>query len=174
MSKVERSVSIANEFLKLPGASGGLTQMQLQKLAFIANGWNTVINDRPLIGEQPQAWDYGPVYPDLYDHTKYFGKEKIGRLITPDDDQAAKFFLRSRPKAEPYEANLSIREGQVVTNVWKRYGNMTGIALSRLTHQPGTPWYETFNNDGKNEPIPLELIADHYRRLAARASTAAA
>jgi uncharacterized phage-associated protein len=168
-----RSMEIANEFLKPERANGSLTQMQLQKLAFIANGWNSVINGEPLIGESAQAWDYGPVYPDLYDHTKYFGKSAVGRLITPDDDEAAKFFSRHRAAEAPYSARLNEREKAVIDHVWRRYGRLDGIGLSKLTHQPGTPWFETYTKQGKSRPITQDLIEDHYRRLAERAQAAA-
>ena len=167
-----RSVEVANEFLRPTRSNGSLTQMQLQKLAFVANGWSSVINAEPLIGEAAQAWDYGPVYPDLYDHTKYFGKAPIGRLINPDDDEAAKFFLKGKPTRPPYFAAMSEREQSVIDHVWRRYGRLDGISLSRLTHQPGTPWFETYTKLGKNRPITQDLIEGHYRRLAERAQAA--
>ena len=70
-----RAVSIANEFLKMPGAKETLIQMQLQKLVYLANGWNLAINGMPLVSDNAEAWDYGPVYRALYDHTKFFGKK---------------------------------------------------------------------------------------------------
>jgi len=169
-----RSTEIANEFLKPERGNGALTQMQLQKLAFIANGWNVVINGEPLIGETPQAWDYGPVYPELYDHTKYFGKAMIGRQINPLDDQIAGFFGNRQSNCPDYAAELSTREKAVIDHVWNRYGRLSGIALSRLTHQPGTPWFEAYTREGKSSPISQELIEMHYGELARRAQAAAA
>jgi len=167
-----RAVEIANQFLKLPGVDG-LTQMQLQKLVFIANGWNLALSGTRLVSEDAQAWDYGPVYSDLYDHTKFFGREKITRQITPDDNEVARFFLRSPSGKPPYSANLSPRESAIVDQVWRRYGSLSGPRLSALTHQPNTPWYLTYKTKGKSSVIEQDVIQNHYDGLAELAQKAA-
>ena len=62
------SAEIANEFIRRAAAEKrALTQMQLQKLVYIAHGWNLAINGEKLTHDDPQAWDYGPVYRDLWE-----------------------------------------------------------------------------------------------------------
>lgn len=167
-----RAVAIANEFLKLPGVAQRLTQMHLQKLAYFAHGWNWALNGAPLISDDPEAWSYGPVYRDLYDHTKFFGSAPIGRLITPDDDKIARFFGGGARENAPYLAHLTDRERAIVGHVWKRYGNLPAIRLSELTHQPETPWYEAYRR-GKNCPLNQDMIRQHYANLAATAAATA-
>src|ERR1700755_230202 len=87
------SMAVANEFLKRPSALGVLTQMQLQKLTYIAHGWNLALNGARLVADDLKAWDYGQVFPWLYDHAKYFGKEPINRLIAQNDDDRVSFFI---------------------------------------------------------------------------------
>jgi uncharacterized phage-associated protein len=167
-----RAVAVANEFLRLPGATEQLTQMHAQKLAYFAHGWNWALNDEPLISEQAQAWSYGPVYPDLYDHTKFFGREPMGRLITPDDSEVARFFGRKLVRNNPpYAANMTERERQIIRHCWSRYGGLSAIRLSELTHQPGTPWYEAYRR-GKNTPLDEETIRRHYVGIANRTAAA--
>ena len=163
-----RAVEIANEFLRLPGASGRLTQMHLQKLVYIAHGWNWAINGEPLIGDEIQAWSFGPVVRDLYEHTKFFGSAPINRPITPDDSQVARFFGNSG-EAAPYSATLTGREQQVIEQVWRRYGGLSAIRLSELTHQPGTPWFLAFQR-GRNTRIDEDVIRALYNELAERAA----
>jgi uncharacterized phage-associated protein len=171
---MDRSVAIANEFLKMPGGRA-LTQMQLQKLVYLAHGWNLALNGEPLVTEPPEAWSYGPVFRDLYDHTKYFGSAPVGRAITPDDDEAARFFTRSKSGRPAYQANLTPHEKAVIERVWKRYGSMDGSKLSSLTHKPGTPWFVTYRQGkGKSDTIPNSLIREHYEQLAQRAREVAA
>ena len=167
---MDRSVAIANEFLR-KAAGAALTQMQLQKLVYIAHGWKLGLVGEPLTTDQPEAWAYGPVYPDLYDHTKFFGRGPIGREITPDDDEAARFFIRQRSEAVPYRANLDNQERQIIDHVWKRYGGLSGARLSSLTHQPNTPWSETYDG-GRNRTISNDVIQAHYDELAKRAKQA--
>lgn len=160
------SMAIANEFLKMPGELGQLTQMQLQKLTYIAHGWTLALLNQPLAADEVQAWDYGPVFPDLYDHAKYFGSKPIDRLITKRDDNKLIFFVAPEERGEPYVANLNPSEKDIIERVWKKYSVYGAFKLSNLTHQPGTPWYETYFGHGKNAPIPNEVIREHYLALA--------
>ena len=60
------SLAIANEFIRrsLAAPEIELTQMKLQKLVYFAHGWNLVASDGdPLVEDEVQAWDYGPVFP---------------------------------------------------------------------------------------------------------------
>ena len=164
------ALEIANEFIRLSG--GMITQMKVQKLAYIAHGWNWAINGQPLIAEDAKAWPYGPVYPTLYEHTKYFGREPIRRPITPDDNEVARFFGDGRQTTKPYAAALSAEERAVIEHVWKRYGSLSAIRLSELTHQPNTPWFKAYRS-GQGTPLAEQDIRAHYAELAQRASNAA-
>lgn len=171
-----KPVAIANEFLRMPGALGALTQMQLQKLTYIAHGWNLAINGLPLTDVAPEAWPYGPVYPSLYEHTKYYGKSPITREITSGDTDAYRFFGDGKPEAEPaYTADLSPREREVIENVWLRYGKVSGIKLSEMTHQSDSPWVKAYQR-GKGTSLRNSEIQTHYEelaRIAARATETA-
>lgn len=169
-----RAVEIANEFLRQPGALGQLTQMQLQKLAYFANGWNWARNGEQLIGDPSEAWDYGPVYRDLYDHTKYFGKEPLTALITPEDSDAVYVFGVARGKSAPFGATLSAAEKAVVAEVWKRYGGMSAVQLSALTHDLRAPWFEAYRKRGRSAPIEQGSIKRYFDSLAERAQQNAA
>jgi uncharacterized phage-associated protein len=159
-------MAVANEFLKKPGAIGRLTQMQLLKLAYIAHGWNLAVNGEPLVSEPVLAWDYGPVIRDLYDHVKFYGTKPIDRLIADTDSEVYRFFGDQNKKSEPYEARLSPAEQDVIERVWQRYGGYSGPRLSDLTHKPGTPWFQTYFNEGKSLPISNDRIRAHYVDLA--------
>lgn len=166
--------ALANEFLRLPEvqAQGGLTQMQLQKLVYMAHGWNMVINGEPLANEDPQAWTYGPVFPSLYDHTKGMGTQAIKDPITSDQSRFARLFGAGEPP-ETYQADLTPREKGVIESVWKRYGKLSGIRLSEMTHQPNAPWFKAYE-PGRNASITPDLIRPHYEELLQRAEATAA
>ena len=156
-----RSTEIANEFLRQPGALGSLTQMQIQKLVFIANGFSLALSDEPLVVDDFEAWDYGPVEPELRRHTVFYGGKPITRLLTPSDGDLS-FFFRADDLAEPYRANLNNFERKIIENVYQRYGGLSAMQLSKLTHQPDTPWHRAYA-EGRNRRIRREDIADHYR-----------
>lgn len=169
-----RAVEIANEFLRQPGALGQLTQMQLQKLAYFANGWNWARNGEQLIGDTAEAWDYGPVYRDLYEHTKYFGKDPLHALIKPEDSEAAHVFGVARGRSAPFGATLSEAENAVVADVWKRYGGMSASQLSALTHELRAPWFDAYRKHGRSAPIGQDSIKRYFDELAQRAQHNAA
>ena len=61
------SKAVANYFLEksdLP-AKGRLTQMKLHKLVYFAHGICLAVYNKPLIKDEIQAWQYGPVVPEL-------------------------------------------------------------------------------------------------------------
>ncbi|MEO1330222.1 MAG: type II toxin-antitoxin system antitoxin SocA domain-containing protein [Pseudomonadota bacterium] len=158
------SVAIANEFLKQPGALGSVTQMQIQKLVYIAHGWSLALTGEPLVSDPVKAWDYGPVFPYLYDHTKFNGREPMKRLIHPSDDNPFIFF--GEEEDTPYQCELNENQSRIIELVWSRYGKLGAYKLSDLTHKVGTPWHQVFYKLGKGGSISNEIIADHYKRLA--------
>lgn len=160
------AMALANEFLKMPGALGRLTQMHLQKLVYISHGWSLALRDVALTSDEIEAWDYGPVFPDLYDHTKFNGKSPLMRLIKPSDGNPFSFW-DGEVDDDPYEADLSSVESDVLKHVWRKYGRLSAFKLSDLTHKRNTPWHWAYHNGGRRAPIDNEHIKDHYRKLAA-------
>jgi uncharacterized phage-associated protein len=59
--------------------------MQLQKLVYIAHGWNLAINGTPLTSDIPAAWDYGPVYRDLFEALRAYGSNPVTQEIRAGD-----------------------------------------------------------------------------------------
>jgi len=171
---MHRSMAVANKFVGMAKRDGvAVTQMKLQKLSFLSNGWNWVVNGKQLISDAPEAWRYGPVYPDLYDYTKLFGSSPIERGITPDDNDSLYFFDVLSSKAKPFEAELTGREQEVIQQVWDRYKHLSAFKLSDLTHKQGTPWFKSYHTHGDKSVISQAEIADHYHQIVERAGAAA-
>lgn len=143
---------VANRFLELAEESDDtLTPMQILKLVYIAHGWMLGLYGRPLIRDEIQAWQYGPVIPSLYDAMRGFRSNPVDGP------------LPSRPEI------LSREEGSIIQQVYDRYGKLTGPALSRLTHQSGSPWDVTYVPGSFGLTISNDLIEDHYNELAGAA-----
>src|SRR5262245_61420633 len=78
--------AVANRFLNLARLEEkNLTPMKLQKLVYYAQGWCLGLNDCPIINEQVEAWQYGPVIPTLYHTFKEFGNGAITALARQYD-----------------------------------------------------------------------------------------
>lgn len=143
-------LAIANEFLKLEGRP--MNQMRLQKLVYIANGWNLAINGEPLTDARIEAWDGGPVYRAIWNHIRDFGYNVKSRYFGAD--------------GEKFKADLTEDEKNVIHHVWKRYGDYSGQKLSELTHQEGTPWSKAYFAYGRNSPVKQSDIRKHFTELA--------
>lgn len=143
--------AIANEFVKLNGVP--LNQMKLQKLVYIAHGWNLAINREPLVEGRIEAWDGGPVMRVIWNHIRDFGFNTSGKLLgeTPN---------------EPFQTNLNSPQREIISHVWKKYGRRTGLELSEMTHEPGTPWSNAYFGSGRNAALSQSDIQQHFVELA--------
>lgn len=154
------STAIANEFLKRAKKEGHtLTQMQLQKLVYIAHGWNLAINGEPLTIDRPQAWDYGPVYSELWDALRHYGRSPVTEPIKIGDYVAGMFRENADEEAR---ASLSKDEKELIDTVYETYGKFDAYQLSALTHQEGTPWDSVFSQGHRKGEIRDELIRKHF------------
>ncbi|WMS42529.1 DUF4065 domain-containing protein [Acuticoccus sp. MNP-M23] len=150
------SAAIANEFLRLANAEGnGLTQMQLQKLVYIAHGWSLALLGTPLVNDRIEAWDYGPVIPSLRAELRSYGRSAVSEPIR-------KRGLGWAPKT--VSSNLSDDEVALIQRVYQSYGHMSGETLSRITHKRETPWSNAFSR-GQNTTISDDEIVRHYKSL---------
>jgi uncharacterized phage-associated protein len=170
------SVEVANEFIRRANAEGrALTQMQLQKLVYIAHAWNLAINGSPLTQDNPQAWDYGPVYVDLRDALRKYGSDTVSREISYDDTRYGRYLTENPDDnamaSDKATARLSEGETSVIERVFRDYGKFHAYKLSALTHQEGSPWENVYaNGEGKNLEIKPDLIKEYFIDLATRQS----
>jgi uncharacterized phage-associated protein len=140
---------IANEFLKKDSL---LPHMKLQKLVYMCLGWSLAINQESITSSHVEAWDNGPVFPELYRMVRH-------RALYSADG------LLCNETGEPYESQLSVNDKSLIDAVWKRYGHQSALELSDATHQPGTPWTETYLGKGRSNRIDHNLIQAHFTQL---------
>ena len=129
-------------------AGRALTPMQLIKLTYIAHGWSLAFG-RDLFEDRIEAWKYGPVIPALYQATKHFGRSEIPMSMVGDPDEPV----------------LDETDSSLVKDVYKKYGHLTGVQLSALTHRPGSPWHQVYRDGVMNIEIGDEIIRTHYAAL---------
>jgi uncharacterized phage-associated protein len=163
-----KSLAVANRFVELANESkaNDLTLMKLLKLVYFAHGWHLALAGKPLIDEHFEAWQFGPVAPDVYHNFKHVGASPIHSpahtlidfdMSTPADQ------IRVETPTVPRDPSMD----GFLKRIWDTYGKVTAYQLSQLTHQPGTPWYETWYNRGgstrKNTDIQDDLIQEYFK-----------
>ncbi len=134
--------------------------MQLMKQVYFAHGWYLALTKKPLLNETIQAWQFGPVAPSVYHAFKNYKGSDITALAT--DLDLDKFEYVTPMLAGPETNNLM----RFLEKISDTYGKMSGTQLSNLTHQPDSPWFTVWNQDGgkdrKHTNIPDELIKDYF------------
>ena len=139
---MKNASTIAKAFLKLsqPSVGDTISNLKLQKLLYYAQGFFLAIYDRPLFKEDIVSWDHGPVVREVYDEYSIFVSDVIP---VPDG-----------------EVKLSKREGELIANVWKVYGQFSAWKLRDMTHKE-MPWLTT----GKNHVISHEKLSRFFKTL---------
>ncbi|WP_230656882.1 Panacea domain-containing protein [Psychrobacter sp. I-STPA10] len=141
--------NIANEFIKKSKEEHReLTNMQLQKLVYIANGFSLALLGKPLYYEDTFAWTYGPLIKPLYKSLMNYGSGYVTDYISTN----------------PLDDSVDELEEDVINYVWTKYGGLTAFQLSRMTHQANTPWSITWDRQNF-DIIDRQLIEDYYRGL---------
>ena len=124
-----------------------VSPLKLIKLSYFAYAWNLYHNNRKLFEEEIQAWQHGPVIPELYNEYKHYGARNIN-LDSFD-------FLNVKDCLQEYEKDI-------ITSVWNSYKRYSGETMSSATHLEDTPWFDAYE-PGKNKIIPDDSIMEFYR-----------
>ena len=152
------AIDLANLFLDRFGRESALTHMKLQKLVFFADGWNAGFKGSRLLEEAPEVWRYGPVYHSLYNALSGRGNNAVHGLIkaTPFTD----------PVINPGNDDIS----KLVDWIWGKYGQISAVRLSDMTHAIGTPWHTMAVRHNFKVPfnlqIPDDVMREYFRKLA--------
>lgn len=125
-----------------------LTNLKLQKILYIAhvvymgrNGGNS------LIREKFEAWDYGPVVPELYHIVKIFGSGQIKNV---------------------FRGYNGIQDGTEKSVLKEAFDNLAPLSPGQLvnaTHKPTGAWKKAYLV-GRSMPISDSAIMEEYRELA--------
>lgn len=155
---------IANAFLARASREGdSLTNMKLQKLLYFAQGHSLAVRGESLIREEPEAWDYGPVYTSVWREFRDFGAAPINRLAYP-------LFPFDAETGEPLGPVKAPDDGDVnnfLDAVWNAYKGKSAIQLSKMSHVVDGPWDQVRreNRGCRDATIPTDLLADYFQKM---------
>lgn len=120
----------------------GLTNLKLQKLLYLAQAYYLAKLGRPLFSEKIEAWQYGPVIPEVYNEFRKHGSNPI----FSDNDKSS----------------LTDEDKVILKTVWDSFGGFSAGRLVEITHAH-TPWKEAFETSSK--VITHKALADYYAPL---------
>lgn len=132
---------IADWFLK----KEAMNHLKLQKLCYYSYAWFAALTNRNIfIDTIFEAWEEGPISPQLFNKYKAFYWEvimidkEIVLIINKEDED-------------------------LLECVWDTYGDQTGNALEALSHSE-KPWIEAKNKASKNV-LDINIVKEYYRSI---------
>lgn len=127
-----------------------MTPMKLLKIVFLAHGWMLGLYRIPLVRGPLEAWQYGPVFPELYHAVKHLGAQPV---------------KASDLESEKPKKDFDPEARKVMLDAVGRYGPLSASRLSRLTHAPSSPWELTYREGRRHARMSNDLIEFYYRKM---------
>ena len=136
--------AVANYILAMsdPDVGDGISNLKLQKLLYYCQGTYLAITDTPLFKNLIEAWEHGPVVPDVYQQYKKYGSENIP--------------IPKEADLSPVASNNEIKK--IMDEVYSIYGQFSAWRLRDMTHSE-PPW----KNTPKNQVISLEELKNYFK-----------
>lgn len=129
-------VNVSNNLLKRSFDENlRMSPMKLQKLLYFVAAEFAKKTGTPLLDEDFQAWQYGPVVRSVFDEFRGFrgnsisayGKDAQGKAYTIDESR-----------------NPQLKAA--LDRVWAASKLQNAVALSRLTHAPESGWRKAYDS----------------------------
>jgi len=143
---------IGNAILGIADAAGfSLTNMSLNKIIYFAHAWSLAHYGRPLVDSAFEAWQYGPVHPQVYRQLKGNKDQPVRCPLTRIDIESG--------RDVPVEVRLEPEDRELVERVTLFYGRMSAGRLVEISHEPGAPWDQVWAT-GERVAQPGMVIPD--------------
>ena len=146
------SINVLQAGRYMAGRSGWtLSNLELQKILYIAHMFHLGRHGTALVGGEFQAWDLGPVHPILYRKVKRFGADPVTEIDFPGN----------------------IEEGtakDLLSEAVDELSGKTGAQLVAITHWEDGAWAKNYIPGVRGRIIPTEDIIDEYRHREAAAA----
>jgi uncharacterized phage-associated protein len=125
-----------------------LSNLELQKILYLAHMFYLGrTGGEPLVPGQFEAWDYGPVHPDLYHRVKVFGSDKVENIFYGNPD------LPEGP------------ERAILDEAYDSLGKLGAGRLVNATHRRTGAWAINYLPGVRNRPISNADILAEYQEL---------
>lgn len=134
-----------------------VSNLALQKIVFFCHAWHLVETGEPLIKQEFEAWQHGPVLQYLYRQFRDFENRPIrGR---------AKSLNPLTGSSEVVPTDMDNETKERIKRIVSFYGRLEPWDLVDMSHAKGGPWDRVWNHEGRVNPgmkIPNELVKKFY------------
>jgi uncharacterized phage-associated protein len=126
-----------------------LTPMAIQKTLYYAHGWHLAQTGKPLLKQDFEAWDFGPVIGCVYSAFKKCGREAVSAPAT--------WFDPSSDSPQPWTAEFDKEAVSLLRSVVLAYGHIDAYELSQMTHRSGGPWDQVWNKQDNKISLGMKI-----------------
>lgn len=136
------ALDVAKYFLTFSDEDSGdlISNLKLQKLIYYAQGFHLALFDGPLFDDAIDAWQHGPVVPEVYRAYRAHGGQGIP---APTDFDPSVF---------------SQDQIDMMNEVYSVYGQFSAWKLRNMTHEE-SPWKDC----AINEEIPQGAMLEYFK-----------
>jgi len=149
---------VANYILDYADESGiSVTNLGLQKITYFCHVWFLISANKPLIKQNFEAWEFGPVLPYLYRFFKEFGDQKITTRATKLDPKTGNNVIA--------RINIDKGEENLLESIVSFYSRLSVNQLVEQSHVSDGPWHEVWHHEAKVNPgmqISNQTILNFY------------
>lgn len=136
--------------------SGKVTNLSLQKLLYLSHMVHLGTESAPLASNKFQAWDYGPVEPELYHKLKAYGASHVPDIFS----------------AQPYLSND--QEYVSIKTVMDQLRDASSRKLVAITHWDNGAWAKHYRRGTRGIVIPDSDILEEFNVRSSSKHTEAA
>ena len=133
--------AIANVIIEEADRLGlSLTNIQLNKILYFSHQDYLIERRKPLVSAKIEAWEYGPVFREIYAQFKKFGRNPINEKAKVVDYDTGSYI--------DARIDLPLEVIDRVRNSVRAYGPMSASQLVSLSHKKDGPWHRVWNYEG--------------------------
>ena len=137
-----------------------ISNLKLQKLLYVVQGFFLVDKDKACFDEKIQAWDFGPVVPEAYREYKIYGAINIPTITRYFSLNKENLF---ESEYIEYKDNTIIDDDKTTINeVVDSLSKVSALGLMKWTHEQD-PWKKAYKR-GENNEISLEDIKEWFKQ----------
>ena len=155
--------AVANLILDIAESEGrDVTNLALQKILFFCHGWCIAKLGKPLVKQEFEAWQYGPVLQHVHREFKTFDR-------SPIKSRARKLDPATGERVD-LDITLDEETREVVHAATVFYSKLRPGTLVEMSHVAGGPWDRAWNHGGTINPgmrLQNDEIEQHFKALKA-------
>ena len=136
----------------------GISNLKLQKILYFIQAYFLITVDEKCFKEKIEAWDFGPVVPEVYSEFKQYGAGNIPSV--------SNYMIRDKNHPWNYEKKkfdssvINENDKKRIRAVIDEFADYSATYLVSLT-QSQAPWYDAYQKY-KNNEITVDAIKEFF------------